>query len=339
MVISDILRFLAKGITIIAIICLLRLTLENNIDWGLHQDPRRELLWADLSTVTADIFILGDSEFCSYYVSDERETLWMRLQELTGRRVFPGALNGADIGDFIDAAKLLAKEQKARRKGIIILNIIPTRLLSSPIEKQENRNYSLADRLDSSRWSCARRWILQTLFVSRIELGKIPFRRSSYFASGDHRFRVWYKDGNFARNRYEGFLSYARNASTDSSFEWIEKIRRIANDGDFELLCVLTPINIDLIKAYSYREDAFWLISKLNAARSKFKQYAAENSLEIVDIADNLQADDFADLIHTNAHGTLLEARSIAQALEAMAEFSPLTSNKRNKETGLIPFR
>jgi hypothetical protein len=51
---------------------------------------------------------IGDSIFCSYYVNNDNDTIWNKFYLITGKKCFPGSLDGATIGDIVDAAKYIS---------------------------------------------------------------------------------------------------------------------------------------------------------------------------------------------------------------------------------------
>src|SRR5262245_20519083 len=96
------------------------------IHWRAGQNPRERLL-LDHSTDQAEIIVLGDSVFISTYVSSKNDSLGHLLQHRTRKKVFDGAMDGADSADFVNAARLV--HRNGTKNATVILDIIPTRFL------------------------------------------------------------------------------------------------------------------------------------------------------------------------------------------------------------------
>src|SRR5438270_6391763 len=96
--------FLAKAIIFVALFyafaMLASVLFARLVDWRAYQDPRDRLFW-DSATSQANVIVLGDSVFASSYVNSPQDSLASIVQELTRKRVFNGALDGADPPDFL----------------------------------------------------------------------------------------------------------------------------------------------------------------------------------------------------------------------------------------------
>src|SRR5689334_7326431 len=102
--------FLAKGAIFVGLFYALAMfasTLFSHVvNWRVYQDPRDRLFW-DGTISNAEVIVLGDSVFTASFVNEPAEVFANIVQAVTGKRVFNGALDGAEPPDFLRAAKLL----------------------------------------------------------------------------------------------------------------------------------------------------------------------------------------------------------------------------------------
>jgi hypothetical protein len=300
----------------LALLVSVRLGLEHGINWSEHQDPRRRILWDDLSRAREKIFILGDSEFCSYYVHSEEETIWRQLERLSGEQVFSGALNGAGPGDFLSASRLLVQERKGKEGGSVILDIVPTRLLGfGPQQAVDDRNYDWSARLNTGAWDALEHKALTSLFMTRVEIRGMLRRRESYFNRGDDRFRVWDRDGDFAQQRFLKFLRVFSETRSPKSFSWVTDVQNTLRAGGFRLILVLTPLNTRLVEEYASPAEKEEIFHAFKTARENFVVFASREGMPLVDLTDTIPSASLVDLVHTNSLGDRSIAEAIAEQL------------------------
>jgi hypothetical protein len=300
----------------LALLVSVRLVLEHGVNWSEHQDPRRRIIWDDLSRAREKVFILGDSEFCSYYVHSEEETIWKQLERLSGEQVFCGALNGAGPGDFLSASRLLVQERKGKGGGNVILDIVPTRLLGfGPQQPGDDRNYDWSARLNTRPWDALEHKALTSLFMTRVELRGMLRRRESYFNRGDDRFRVWDRDGNFAEQRFLKFLRVFNESRGSRSFSWVKDVQNTLRSGSFKLILVLTPLNTKLVEQYASSAEKEEIFHAFKTARENFLVFASNEGMPLVDLTDSISSESLVDLVHTNSLGDLSIAEAVAEQL------------------------
>jgi lysophospholipase L1-like esterase len=310
---AGILQLFIKLVLLVVAVLAVRVSLQYGVDWARHQDPRRRLLWDDIARCAEDTFILGDSVFCSYYVDNEDQTLWRQIERLTGVGVFNGALNGANVGDFEDAARLLLQERRRRGHGTVFLNVVPSRLLRfAGTQPVDDRNYGIEDLVAGTWWEVAERFVLDQLFLRRIELYALTRTRESYFGVGENRFRIWYEDGDLAERRYRQLLSALERDGGLRSLGWLRSIRDILQEGGMNLVVVATPLNVRLVEQYSSRDEAKWVLATFSRAHESLESFVKENAIEFVELTDDLPTGCFADLMHTNASGDMAIARALS---------------------------
>ena len=108
------------------------------VDWRRYQNPREGLFW-DSAIRQADVIFIGDSVFDSSFVNTPQDGFADVVQEMTGKRVFNAALNGAEPPDFLNAARLLVAEGV---RGItVVLDVMPNRSLTFRRPEQPSGNY------------------------------------------------------------------------------------------------------------------------------------------------------------------------------------------------------
>lgn len=308
--------FLVKGVLLLAAILGVHIALEHCVDWSLRQDPRRRLLWDDITSAPETLFLLGDSQFCSFYVDAEAETIWRQLERLTGRGVFPGALNGSTPRDMVEAAKLLAQERRAKSEGIVILDIVPTRFLSYLDRPPENaQNYDLGSRLHTTAWTSMEARILDSLFLRRIEFRGCFQLRDRYFGLGEHRYRVWNEDGEFAAHRYKAFVHALDAYCPPQPFSWLSEIRNALSAAGLKLIIVATPLNTQLVEALSEPSQARIILGSFSCAHNALLKYTYRERIALIDLTYGFPSDCFADLQHTNSKGDLLIAQAVSARL------------------------
>lgn len=283
-----------------------------------RHEPRTALLnGVDPGAYT--VALLGDSAFCSFYVNNEADALWSQLETLTGQACFPGALNGAKGGDFLDAAEVLARRLPAA--SVVFIDIVPTRLMWNA--GSHGRNYALSAVLTeraSGLQACFDDLRVDYLKYAILFLKK---DRQKIERKGGYE-RVWDRDGDFARDRYQMMLSWAcwsdpegvrRKAAENIGF--LGELDRVFRGRGIRAVFVLTPLNRQQIRTYSSELVAGNVCSLLDGMREMTKAYLRDIGASCIDLFDACPPEGFADVLHTNAVGDAVIARALAAEVRA----------------------
>lgn len=315
----------------LAIVVLLDLAAQHAVPWQGPQDPRLKLLWFDSAEVNCKAVLLGDSIFGSYYVDSPEETLWSRMEAMSGARVFPGALTGSTALDIRRAATLVARTFP--RGTVAFIDIHPERFIPNRLPEPPSGNY--AERLDRmiakesplaslddlvSFDPASRISANFFLYVHRDEFKKYLkslFAKPVYFRKDVHRNRVWHRDGTLARNRHDTFMKHIRWEEGLKPFSWMSDAADTLKRAGMRPVFVLSPLNVRLIEEYTSPGISGRTLEKLREARYGTATFLRENGIDFIDLSDDVPSDGFADTVHTNSHGNTIVAEKLASWLRA----------------------
>jgi len=290
------------------------------IDWRAYQDPHERLLW-DSRTDRADVVLLGDSAFISAYVNEADDALANVLAKKTGKRVFNGSLNGADSADFLSATKLLIKN--GTKNATIVLDIVPTRFLSYRHPELRNGNYPgefgrlVGDDLVAKGLVAVRKPLL--ILNPDIMMNCI-FPQKKWYGVDPRRDRVWFRDGDLARKRFESFEKEQLDSDKLGPLDWIEKMNVALKANDNRLVIFVTPVNELLIQDYASKEDAVKYSARITRSREALLTFLQQRGIPYVDATGQFDSEAFVDLIHPNARGDHRIAELIANYLDAQPQ-------------------
>jgi hypothetical protein len=317
-------RFIALTVVFYGMVAGASFLFDHWIDWRPRQNPRERLLWDDRSR-EADIVVLGDSVFISSYVNSSEDSLANLIHDRTGKAVFAGALDGADSADFVNAARLL---QRNGNKGTdVILDVIPTRFLPRKHPEHPAGNYPgqfgtlVGDNMATGVLARLRRPLL--LLDFDVVMNTVLRRR--WYGTGNYRDRIWNKDGDLARSRFEGFEQELICSDELGDFSWIETMDRLLKEDGNRLVLFLTASNFALLHEYATPENASKYEALIIAEHKALMRYLQRNHLEYINAFDVADPSTFVDLIHINARGNRVVADLIATHLA-----SSLTRNNIN---------
>ena len=291
--------------------------IENDARWRSSQDPRERILW-DSEFDGSPVVLIGDSEFCSWYVDSPQETLWARLSARSGKRVFPAVLNAAAPKDILLIAERVAALWPPGTTAFI--GIIPTRIFvphktslpSATYYGAQFRllvNHHYADEgwlqrvegrliLDLARRSFLignQKWILRYL-KARLKGGPEPL-------PADARNRTWNIDGGFALNRFRSLESTLAAGSVNHvvPLSWVRSLEEVLSDRGIRPVFVLLPLNAALIRQYSDEKVATEQV--LRSSHDYLVRELLASGFSFVDLFRELDSSSFADLLHTNSRG------------------------------------
>lgn len=286
------------------------------VDWRAYQDPRERLFW-DSSISEAAVIFLGDSVFDSSFVNSPQDSFANIVQELTGKRVFNGALNGAEPPDFLSAARLLGTN--GVRGAIVILDVMPNRSLAFRRQEQTSGNYAGRFRrvLGDNGVSRAVAIVRQPLIVLDPDiLLNCLKQRKHFYGVGALRDRVWYSDEDMARRRFEVFQQQLTSGPFQS-LDWIKEADSILKQNGNRLVVFVSPANNALIDSYSSTENADKYRALYSAAHSRLVEYLRHTTIPYIDATGQLDSDSFADMVHVNKRGNRRFAELIAGYLQS----------------------
>jgi len=283
----------------------------NLVDWRACQNPRERLLW-DLNPRRADLVILGDSVFVSSYVDTAAQTFSALLQQRTGRQVFNGALDGAEPPDFLNAAELLMSS--GMKGATVVLDIMPNRFLMFRHTESPSGNYARRfDRLlGEGGVSNLLAEIRRPLVVLDPDILMNCMIRKKAFGVDPYRNRVWDKDGDLADRRFAVFQQEAEFGNL-RAFGWLRKLNGILRSSDNKLVLFISPVNDRLIDTYSSAEYAARCHAEFSRAHDALVGYLDHQGLAYIDGSEQFNSEEFADLVHVNAHGE----QRIAELIDA----------------------
>ena len=317
--------FLAKACAFVAIFVLAALAgnvvFEHMVDWRSRQNPHERLLW-DNSTDQADVIFLGDSVFASSYINSPKDSFASLVQQMTGKRIFNGALDGATPPDFLQASDLLVAN--GTRNATVILDAMPNRFLSFRTPESQAGNYPgrferLAGHNPARRLIVALRKKLLILDPDIVWNCLFPRR---WYGVEPYRDRLWNRDGELARRRFHVFQQQVEIGRL-RSFEWIEEMQSILRRGNNRLVIFVSPVNTALIDAYTPPEKAREYRELYAKAHSALLEYLHEKDIPYLDAGGHVDSDSFADLVHVNARGNKEFAHLITGYLQAKTVREP----------------
>jgi len=289
---------------------------DHSFNWRAYQDPHERLLW-DSRTDLSDVVLLGDSAFISAYVDRPEDALGNVLQRASGKRVFNGSLNGADAADFLNATKLLLKD-RARDKTVV-LDIVPTRFLPFRHPELANGNYPGefgrlvgADAITKTLVRLRRPLVILDPDI----MMNCIFPQRKWYGIEPRRDRVWNRDGDLARKRFETFEKELLDMDELGRMDWIGQMDGVLKSGDNRLVIFITPVNDLLIREYASPQEAVKIRARIARSREVLLGYLNRHAIPYIDGTGQFDSERFVDLIHPNARGDHRIAELITNYLE-----------------------
>lgn len=283
------------------------------VDWRAYQDPRNRLLW-DSTTHQPDVIILGDSVFTSPFVDSPQDGFANIVHEITGRRVFNGALDGADPPDFLKAAQLLASN--GTRNATFVLDVMPNRALAFRQEEPTAGNYpgQFQRLFGDNILSRALVKLRHPLVILDADILMNCLQKKQFYRTGSDR--VWYRDGDMARRRFQVFEQQVTSGPLPP-FDWISEVDSILKQSGNRLVVFISPVNYDLIDTYAPADEAGKYHALYFAGHSHLIEYLEHAGIPYIDATGQFDSDSFADMVHVNKRGDRRFAELIAGYLQS----------------------
>ena len=299
--------------------------IEHKLDWRSVQDPRKRLLW-DSKYDGSRIVMLGDSEFSSFGVDTPDKMLGSQLASFTGQKVFPGALDGAKGADILAATRCVAEQWP---KGtVVFVDIVPSRFFFTETDANYKSAFENIVRTPSANFGDQVRNVLVFPIINRLFVFhnaeavntyllhlsyKIAGRPEAPFFRNDiSRNRVWDRDGDFALNRYQLFEENFGKGKPSLAFDFIKELMHIGKNQGVEVVFVLTPLNVELVKRYAKRVPAQAVLQRFDDTHTGLVTFLNGATCPYLDLYSAVPSEGFADLIHTNEKGDGIIARQMA---------------------------
>jgi hypothetical protein len=318
--------FVAKAAVFSALLVLVLVALERLVTaatpWRDYEDPRARILWDGAFDGTR-VVLIGDSIFASLYVDFPSEMLWARLEEYSGERVFPGALNGARPRDIFAAAMHLSTEWPAGT--VVFVSLPPTRFVATRAPEPLAGNFADAflrqHGIDSSGDSALRRlrghiyrYGLKPFFAERTRsaLANVIDRPRQ---PGWMRDRVWTQEVETARSRFQFF---ERNLLPDAGMlpiEWVLDVQQRLEAAGMRPVFVLTGLNEALVRRFSTIYPADMLLGRLRGIAGRVRAGLERHDADVIDLTDGVPAECFFDLVHPSACGDDAMAQALSEWL------------------------
>jgi len=297
---------------------------------ALH-NPRTRLL-NPVPPQGYQIALAGDSTFTSCCVDAEAQTLWKQLEARTGRKVFPGALDGARALDIMQEAYYLSRVMP--KGSVVLVDALPLRDW-----EDKGRTYKFQlDQLTGNYDPHEADWFLPSLEhalrirlapynFSSLDLRNLPhdvrtagdpaklqaFLRENWTTPPSIN-RVWSRDGDFARERFDKFMDSKRYEQDLNHFGNLARVVETLSRRGIKPVFVLTPFCSELIHAYGGSRDEL-LLGSLERYRVALCRFLVGQRFAFLDLNGKVPSEGFADCFHTNALGDAILARSIAEYL------------------------
>jgi hypothetical protein len=249
-------------------------------------------------------------------VNKESDSIWNKFEALTGKKMFPGALNAAKQDDLVLASKYAAL--KMPPKSTVFINIHPTKFFLKKLPGNYDKKFT--------ELFLGENWIIyKTVNFFNIDylesnfLGYVAKNLSGkrYDTNREVRnFKQWNIDREFALERYNMFLSAELNNNFDNDVKILSTISDIFTSKNIKPIFVLTSLNIDEIHTFSSNDKAKEIISRIMVVHKRTVLYLKQIGTSYIDLYGYIPTNCFADLIHTNACGDEIVAKSLAKYIQ-----------------------
>ena len=112
------------------------------------------------------------------------------------------------------------------------------------------------------------------------------------------------------------YVGRIAKGGSEEDMSLLGQIKEVFTTKKSEVVFVLTPVNRELIYAYSEFSQAEAVYGQLKKANGRALRYLNRIDAPVINLFDAVPAVCFADLTHTNACGDEIIARSLAAYLD-----------------------
>jgi hypothetical protein len=326
--------FLAGNALVRAIVC---------GHFGDRLDPRAQL-FRERRLDGYGVALLGDSVECSYYVDDEDQTLWKRIERETQVKTFLAATNGADTGDLLAIARHLSR--RMRTGAVVFIDITPVRAFSRGEPRYRSELFRIAGFVSGEPGALERTW--NAVVHPMLELA-VPWRdilwvasgrsaRSAFGSGGDFN-RTWDRESDLALSRYRMVERTFRSRNDRSDVTVLDELRSILERGGLIPVFVLTPLNTELIDRWSLSDAGRSIRLSFDERHQEHVRHLRAHGLRFIDLYSAVPPHGFADIIHTNASGDAIMAHALAEEVGLLRRQYRLVDAAQGQGTASPPRR
>jgi len=305
-------KLLARNIILIAsLFFIINLSISFTIRYYLHDHlHERKSLFYELDLSQYELVITGDSVFGSNYVTSRENTLWAELEKISGKEVFPGAIDGSKALDLISTAEYLS--EKLKPGTIVFMDSTPSRNWGDIIKANyHNQFFMLRGYTDYDKNLFHDLYNkLMVPITSRMFRGRDLFEVFGSIAGRSYykkNVKNWRESVDQTRENLKLFEEYETKSENKNikipSYVALKIISDIYKNKKIRLIVVLSPLNKDMAKLIG--SD----LKKYKITHDSLIRYLQLNEIEYIDMFNKLNQDMFVDMIHTNGNGDYYMAR------------------------------
>ena len=276
-----------------------------------HLDERKSLFY-EFDFTSYEVVMTGDSVFCCNYSTNPDKTIWAAIADFSGKKVFPGAIDGSKPLDLINTAEYLS--DKLKPGAVVFLDSTPSRKWDDmTAENYHNRFFLLrgyTDKYLSVKEKLFNSYIVPVTrgwFRGRdlFEVGASMFGRSYYKS----KVKNW-RDSIEETRKNRRLHAKKERVTSDRNRLSLLKISEIYRKKGIRLVVVITPFNMEMARLMG---DG---TTKAMNNHENIVSFLKNNGIEYLDFFNGMESDMFVDMIHTNTEGDYLMAKKMADYLE-----------------------
>lgn len=276
-----------------------------------HLDERKSIFYEfDLSDY--EVVITGDSVFCCNYSTNSGKTIWAAIAHFSGRKVFPGAIDGSKPRDLINTAEYLS--EKLKPGTVVFLDSTPSRKWdNTTAANYHNRFFLLRGYTDKDL--SLKEELFNTYIVPEtrgwfrgrdlFEVGASLAGRSYYKS----KVKNW-RDSIEETKKNRKLHVKQEGVSPDRNRLSLLKISEIYKEKGIRLVVVITPFNIEMARLIG--DGSRNVVDNYE----RLVSFLQKNGIEYLDFFSGMDSGMFVDMIHTNSDGDYFMAEKMAKYIE-----------------------
>lgn len=276
-----------------------------------HLDERKSIFYEfDLSDY--EVVITGDSVFCCNYSTNSSKTIWAAIAHFSGKKVFPGAIDGSKPRDLINTAEYLS--EKLKPGTVVFLDSTPSRKWDNMTAANYHNRFFLlrgyTDKYLSFKEELFNTYIVPVTrgwFRGRdlFEVGASIAGRSYYKS----KVKNW-RDSIEETKKNRKLHAKKEGVTSDSNRVSLLKISEIYRKKGIRLVVVITPFNMEMARLLGDET------TKAMDNHENTVSFLKNNGIEYLDFFSEIESDMFVDMIHTNTEGDYLMAKKMAHYIK-----------------------